>query len=324
MHPPRHHRRGISLLEVLIAIGILSIGLISVLALIPAGKSQASKATAIDRAALLAMNAAADFMNRGFARPSGWTSIPSVGANFVVFDSLGSASFWTSTVSVTAITPRTDAATTATGTAGIASAGTAVADLLVRSEDDIRYSIDGLDEDASPVPQWSIKPYPKWPVADGSGRHVYDGAYSYLATLAGTSGTWNPGEYKTLTVVALSRRDTSLAPVTLSPTTSPNADGSWTVNRSNVPDGTSLKDLLKPGSMILSTVSGQTPEWRRVLLVSDMTDNASPETWKVGLTCEQSDPSASTVTNRVYVFPGAVGSTQLVVKLEGTSAWNDK
>ena len=34
-----HHRRGITLLEVLISIGILSIGLASVLALLPAGGS---------------------------------------------------------------------------------------------------------------------------------------------------------------------------------------------------------------------------------------------------------------------------------------------
>ena len=39
----RHGRRGITLLEVLISIGILAIGLSSVVALVPAGRSQASR-----------------------------------------------------------------------------------------------------------------------------------------------------------------------------------------------------------------------------------------------------------------------------------------
>jgi len=317
MHQTADDRRGISLLEVLIAIGILSVGLVSVLALIPAGRSQASKASAIDRTALLAMNATDDFIARGFARPAGWTT-PSPGTNFVVFDPFGSAAFWTTTVPGTTITPRTDAATTATSRGGITSSGAAVTELLVRSEDDLRYSTEDLDEDALPVPQWSINPYPKSPIVESKGRHVFDGAYSYLATLSGTTGTWSPGEYKTLTVVTFSRRDTSQSPIPLTSGTS----GEWIVNPANVPADSSLKDLVKPGAMILSQPAvGAIPTWHRVLLVSDMTDTATPDDWRIGLTCEPSDPVTSGTT---YLFPGAVGSTQLLIKLEGTSAWNDK
>lgn len=53
-------RRGISLLEVLIACGVLMIGLSSVAALMPAAGSLLGEATALDRAATLAANAAAD------------------------------------------------------------------------------------------------------------------------------------------------------------------------------------------------------------------------------------------------------------------------
>jgi Tfp pilus assembly protein PilV len=310
-----HHRRGISLLEVLISIGILSIGLVSVLALIPAGRSQTTKASALDRTTMLAMNAAADFINRGFARPAGWTN-PNPAAAFVTFDPLGTASFWSSTITGAVITPRTDAATTATGTGGITSAATGMPGFLVRSEDDIRYSTDGRGEDDLPIPQWSI--------SGTLGRHVFDGAYSYLATLSGTSSTWNADEYKTLTVVTFNRRDASAPPVSLSPTTVPNADGSWTVDKTNVPDGTSLKDLVKPGAMVLSQPTGGAPKWHRVLLAADMTDSNTPATWKVGLTCENGDPSTNPTTNRVYVFPGAMGSNQLFIKLEGNSVWNDK
>lgn len=303
MHHTVSHRRGISLLEVLISIGILSVGLISVLSLIPAGRLLSSKANALDRTSLLAMNAAADFMNRGFARPAGWTN-SNPGTAFVAFDPLGSASFWTSTVTGTTITPRTDAATTATVTGAITALGTPVADLLVRSEDDLRYSTDGLGEDDLPQPKWSV--------SGTNGRHVYDGAYSYLATLSGTNTTWTSGEYKTLTIVTFSRRDTSSPPVMLT---------SGTVNQTNVPSGSSLKDLVKPGSMVLFQPSAGTPSWLRVLLASDMTEDSSPTTWKLGLTCEPPLPVTSGTT---YLFPGAVGSTQLLIKLEGTSVWNDK
>jgi len=302
-------RRGISLLEVLISIGILSIGLVSVLTLIPAGRMQASKASAIDRTTILAMNAAADFMNRGFARPAGWTTMPTQA--FAAYDPLGSLSFptfWSGTVSGALITPRTNAAT-AIGTGAMTAAGIPVIDLLVRSEDDIRYTTDGLGDDDLPQPKWSI--------SGTTGRHVYDGAYSYLATLSGTTTTWNSGEYKTLTIVTFARRDVSLPPVMLTS----GADGSWTVDRTNVPPDSSLKDLVKPGSMILFQPSAGTPSWLRVLLASDMTSTTSPTTWKLGLTCEPNDPLPSGTT---YVFPGAAGSTQLLIKLEGTSVWNDK
>ena len=41
---PRHRRRGISLMEVLISIGIVAVGLVSIAALIPVGGIQAQKA----------------------------------------------------------------------------------------------------------------------------------------------------------------------------------------------------------------------------------------------------------------------------------------
>jgi len=301
------HRRGISLLEVLISIGILSVGLISVLSLIPAGRLLSSKANALDRTSLLAMNAAADFMNRGFARPAGWTN-SNPGTAFVAYDPLLPVSFqtfWSGTVTGALITPRSDAATSAIST----NMPSIVSDVLVRSGDDLRYSTEGLADDALPVPIWAIS---GTTISGTNGPHVYDGAYSYLATLSGTNTTWTSGEYKTLTIVTFSRRDTSSPPVMLT---------SGTVNQTNVPSGSSLKDLVKPGSMVLFQPSAGTPSWLRVLLASDMTEDSSPTTWKLGLTCEPPLPVTSGTT---YLFPGAVGSTQLLIKLEGTSVWNDK
>ena len=64
-------RSGITLLEVLIAIGILSIGLASVVALVPAGHSQAARAVVLDRASLLAANVLADAATFGLLRTEG-------------------------------------------------------------------------------------------------------------------------------------------------------------------------------------------------------------------------------------------------------------
>ncbi len=300
--------------------GILTIGLVSVISLIPAGRSQALKASAIDRSSALAQNAAADFINRGFVRPSGWMATPS--SNIAIFDPLfdplGSV-FWNNVISVpiplSVIRPRIDAVTTCSATTAITSASSAVGDLLLRGEDDIRYSTDNVGADAPPVSLWSY--------SSTSGRHVFDGSYSYLATLSGTNTSWKPGEYKTLTIVTFNKRDTSLAPVSL--TLSDTTSGIWDVAQTNIPTGQSLKDVIKPGAMVLAYTSTPSPSysWQRVLMAADATSSATPSSWRVGLTCEGSGVVTTSTNNRVYVFPGANGSLQMPVKLEGTSPWND-
>jgi type II secretory pathway pseudopilin PulG len=64
----RFPRRGITVLEVLISIGILAIGLTSVLAIVPAAKSQSARAVILDRASTLAANVLADAATFGLLR----------------------------------------------------------------------------------------------------------------------------------------------------------------------------------------------------------------------------------------------------------------
>ena len=61
----RHPRAGLSLLEVLVAGGILAIGLASVSALLPAASARLGQATQQDRGGVLAANARAECVNRG-------------------------------------------------------------------------------------------------------------------------------------------------------------------------------------------------------------------------------------------------------------------
>lgn len=80
----RHHQRldppnavdrtGITLLEVLVACGILVIGLSSVAALLPAAASVMADAVRLDRAANLATNAVADLRFRGMLRADLFTA----------------------------------------------------------------------------------------------------------------------------------------------------------------------------------------------------------------------------------------------------------
>ena len=71
-----HNRAGITLLEVLISLGILSIGLASVVALIPAGGSQARKAQIEDRRGALGAASLNDIITRGLLNPSTWSTVP--------------------------------------------------------------------------------------------------------------------------------------------------------------------------------------------------------------------------------------------------------
>lgn len=69
--PPR---QGITLLEVLIAAGVLVVGLTSVLAILPAAGSLFGEASMSDRAATLASNAAADMRFRGLFRAADFSA----------------------------------------------------------------------------------------------------------------------------------------------------------------------------------------------------------------------------------------------------------
>lgn len=86
MHSSPDVRRGITVLEVLIAIGILAIGLVSVAAIIPAAGSQGARAVILDRAAVHAANVLADAATFGLLRRSGttWASLTASGSAVVV------------------------------------------------------------------------------------------------------------------------------------------------------------------------------------------------------------------------------------------------
>lgn len=68
----RLKRRGISLLEILVAIFILSIGLLGVAALIPVGNSEVIKASIAHRSAETGLRAFREMKLRGYLNPQNW------------------------------------------------------------------------------------------------------------------------------------------------------------------------------------------------------------------------------------------------------------
>jgi hypothetical protein len=65
-------RRGVSLLEVMFATGVVAVGLLGVLAVLPLGLHIAGKGHVADRAARTGLNAVEEFKARGMARPLNW------------------------------------------------------------------------------------------------------------------------------------------------------------------------------------------------------------------------------------------------------------
>ena len=86
-------RRGITLLEVLISIGILAIGLTCVLGLIVAGRTSAARSIVYDQIGTVTENARADALTLGLTRLDALTS-PTGGdcpAPPLIFDPIGLA-----------------------------------------------------------------------------------------------------------------------------------------------------------------------------------------------------------------------------------------
>ncbi len=71
---PASARRGISLMEVLISMFILSVGLLGAAALLPAGRHEIVEAYKLETAAMVGRNAIQDLQIRGYLNPANWVN----------------------------------------------------------------------------------------------------------------------------------------------------------------------------------------------------------------------------------------------------------
>lgn len=203
---PEDSRRGITLLEVLISIGILAVGLTSVVALVPAGRSNAGQALIYDRAYTLAQNALDDAVTFGCLKLR-TLGIASGSANTMIILDAGTASMPIPTAATLGGTAGTLArkgiyASSAADAGNLAP--TAVLEQLLRLRDDIVLQAGPTEDDL-----------PRYRVIDGV--RGFEGRFTCLLALAPLSGTMSAGSRARLTAVVFHNRDL----------TAPIVSGTW-------------------------------------------------------------------------------------------------
>lgn len=229
-HDPKP-RRGITLLEVLIAIGILAIGLSSVVAILPAAKSQATRAVVLDRASGLAANLLADAATFGLLREGALSLAPDPALNQIAIIDPAAASGAFVSEAIPLPRPVQPALRNA-GIFSTSSTANAPADYH-------RLFTEGRDDVLLGDP----------PTPDDLPTHFFvDGARAYqgrmTALLAMTPPAAPPG-HGTLSVVVFHNRDVS------QPVVEGTLQGvELTIPLANVPAGRTFRDLVKPGVVI--------------------------------------------------------------------------
>jgi hypothetical protein len=291
MNPTRPSRAGISLLEVLISIGILAVGLTSVLSFIPAGHSMAKTSLVTDQAAIVAANAMADLTVQGFLRVDSLSNVTSP----VMIDPIG-PSTW----------PGVGFNQTELRQNGVLSVPSAASPPRVlpasayvfRARDDV--SLDVPDSDAIPVTNRFI---------DGS--RSYKGNFSWVALLTRPGGgNFVPGDEATLSIVVFHDRDPSQAMVSLGIFSSGTV--AWTAgplipSRQN-------NEVIRTNGVCLSAGGVGPPTFRRIAL-------AAINDGDTGAFIDFDGPPLGAVP--LYAVPDAVAVIQKTVTLEGSSPYSE-
>ena len=225
-------RAGITLMEVLISIGILSVGLTAVITIIPAAGSQAQKALTETNKANVGLAALNDAITRGILG-----DLPA-DPPFVV-DPIGDTVF----------------AGLSLQTLGGLNQGIA-ADEVFRLQDDVVYTTEDSGQDGPAQPVF---------YTDNDVKRASEGVYSWLATLVPEGGAAG-GENFLLSVVSFHRRDATNAPVekTLDAASGNSVTFSW----DEATDGSFRKTFPRGSVVLLHDTAGPTWEWRRIIFPS--------------------------------------------------------
>ena len=281
------NRRGITLMEVMISIGILAIGLTSVLSIIPAGKSEVSRALVYDRATALAANALADAATFGLLKPGSLSMASSI-STMAVFDPAAGAS-WPGAASL-----KPAGIFSGSGSTALASAAQApVLKLVAQGRDDVNYNQPPTDDE---LPTNQFPPV---------GPRAFQGRMSCLIAVTGTA-TLKPGSFATLSVVVFHNRDLSSG-ATLA--VSGSYDGSSAITSIANPSDRPIREVVRPGTVITTGTSFHQ-------LAMAAIDDAS------GSVYVTFSGGAPAIAGSVQILLDSVGLAEQTVMLEGPGPWS--
>lgn len=289
--------RGITLMEVLISLGILSVGLLSILSLIPAGRSQAVKATVYDQATATADNALADIVSRGFLDPSRFVLSARTKIDF-----LGEAAAVPIGGSFTSMTSQT-AATVPINSSTVPFA-------IQAAGDDRAYTTTGADDPPQPTLV--------------AGLPIAENKFTWLATIQDPSGaalsSTNPGTYAMLSVIVFHRRSLTADGVRTYSITTPASDvNGTTLTITSAAAATDDAEFLRSGAVVMIDNNG-TYSWRRVLMAA-LQKNANLTLAAADITVDGPGITPGAAVS-IYAYKGAVGLAERIVRLEGDSPWS--
>jgi len=289
------------LLEVLISIGIVAIGLSSVAALLPAGKSAAGKAVILDRASNLAMNVLNDAVTFGLTRPGSVTPQGS----FVVFDALGTV--WEDS-------QPGDLRSKGIFSTGAEPAGGSLKDAMLQGSDDIVYGAPQSDDGPPTIPVTQAFP-------DGDAP-TFQGRTTALASVAALGAALEAGSLAKLTVVVFHNRLATNPADAIVSGTYVTDESTITVGDTQLPaqtifippsdlesTGLSLKEIIRPGTVVYAPGDQTDRRWYQVAMAA--VDDA---TGVVHVTFVGSD---GPTTEKITIALDSVGLAERIVTLEG-------
>ena len=248
--PPAGSRAGFSLLEVLVACGILVIGLTSIAAILPAASSRLAEATAEDRAGTLAANAYAEAVARGLLSSDIFKSSTNSNGDTVRTFSSGTACVFGRVLTVNGTFTSIPAGKVALAS-GTTVSGTVLFTRIDQArgfvlEDDLTYSIPTTGE----TPNNSF-------LNGGTGPREYKDGVCWGGMLTPTvlTGTVGPGSVATLSL-AVFKKSGSMQSLTLTPTS-----GYYSVLPA---DAQTRKTYAKGCSYLLVLPTSAAPTWQRI------------------------------------------------------------
>lgn len=300
MLPSHNNRSGITLLEVLISIGILSVGLASVMALIPAGGNQAKKAMIEDRRGAMGVAGFADLVNFGMLNTANWSTVPTTvpaAAYRIVIDPIGNGTFPTAASGLTAI-----------NVDGIAP-GSAAANIVFAAGDDLVYVDDPLVGDPENVPQVAR-------LTSGGERRLADGHFSWLATFVPSATVANAQFYRA-TIVEFYNRSPGTSSFRICSGATQNSVTAFTYAWTSAqPTLEEFRGLFPVGGVLLFTDNSTIQEWRRILVAAPTIIGSNVTSVELLV-----DRDVTAGANDIIAFEGAVGILEKTVQLEDSSPW---